>query len=98
MKKMRARTQRLRTAERRLAVARRLIEKLPIFERFRSFEESLVEDAAELGLTVDGMVALSIKLEDTENIRDDATITISSVKGQLDLLDPPGFSQPTRSG
>ena len=82
----------LRIMERRLAVAQRLIEKLDNFQKdFETFKMSLNEDAAELGLSVDDLVAFSIKCKNVENIKDGASTTIASVKEHLDAVDPPGL-------
>lgn len=85
-------TDTLRNAERRHATAKLLIEKLDNFEKdFNVFKASLTEDAAELGLSVDDLVALSIKRSAPDDIRDKASTTISSVNKQLDDVDPPGL-------
>lgn len=82
----------LRIAERRLAVAKRLIEKLDNFQKdFETFKISLNEDASELGLSVDDLAVLSINSKTAENSRDDATATITSVKKELDDANPPGL-------
>ncbi len=82
----------LRITERRLAVAKRLIEKLDNFQKdFETFKISLNEDASELGLSVDDLAVLSMNSKTPENIRDEATTTITSVKKQLDNVNPPGL-------
>lgn len=78
--------------ERRLAVAKRLIEKLENFQKdFEVFKLSLVEDAAELNLKVDDLVTFSIKCKKVENIRDEANATIMKIKKELDNDNPPGL-------
>ena len=75
---------RLRTAERRHAVAKRLIEKLVNFQKdFDVFSASLSEDAKELELDPANLVSLSIKKSDAENIQNEAALAISSAKKQL---------------
>jgi len=78
--------------ERRLAVAKRLIEKLENFQKdFEVFKLSLVEDAAELNLKVDDLVTFSIRCKKVENIRDEANATIVKIKKELDNDNPPGL-------
>ncbi|TLD43037.1 MAG: PHP N-terminal domain protein [Candidatus Jettenia ecosi] len=87
-------TDTLRTAERRHAIAKLLIEKLDNFEKdFNAFKDSLTENAVELSLSVDDLVALSIKRSAPEKIRDEESTTIISVNKQLDDVDPPGLRQ-----
>ena len=83
---------RLRTAERRRAVAKRLIEKLDNFQKdFNVFAASLSEDAEELGLNPADLASLSIRKSDAENILNEAALAISSAKKQLDDTDPLGL-------
>lgn len=82
----------LRTEERRLAVAKRLLEKLDNFQKdFEVFKASLNEDATELGLYVDDLAVLSINKASTENIRDQAAKTILLENKHLDDVDAPGL-------
>ena len=83
---------RLRTAERRHAVAKRLIEKLVNFQKdFDVFSASLSEDAKELELDPANLVSLSIKKSDAENIQNEAELAISSAKKQLNNTHPDGL-------
>ncbi len=82
----------LRSAERRLAVAKRLIEKLDNFQKdFDTFKLSLEPDAKELGLKVDSLVEVSIKKTTVETIRTQAATAISKTTENLDRNDPPGL-------
>lgn len=84
----------LRTMERRHAIAKLLIEKLDNFQKdFDVFKASLLEDVAELGLSVGDLVALSIKPSTPEKIREESSITIAAVNKQLDDIEPPGLWQ-----
>lgn len=83
-----------RVAERRLAVAKRLLEGLDNFQKdFDVFLASLEEDAAELGLTPDQLVSLTITRTKPEEVRDQAAVAIADAKGKLDAADPPGLRQ-----
>ncbi len=82
----------LRAAERRQAVAKRLLEKLDNFKKdFDVFQLSLDEDATELGLEVDNLVSLSINKASAETIRDEALTIITTLNKKLDEDDPPGL-------
>jgi hypothetical protein len=82
----------VRTAERRHAVAKRLLEKLDNLQKdFDVFKASLNEDAGELGLLADDLVALSIKKASAEKIRDEVAMTILNLNMQLNNDDPPGL-------
>lgn len=82
----------LLVAERRMAIAKRLLEKLENFQKdYEVFKESLNDDALELGLTVDDLVSLSIKSASVERIQSEAATTVSTTKKQLDDVDPPGL-------
>jgi ABC-type lipoprotein export system ATPase subunit/predicted metal-dependent phosphoesterase TrpH len=82
----------LRSMERRHAVAKLLVEKLTNFEKdFVVFEESLIEDTTELGISAKDLVSLTISTSVPEKIRDEASITILSLNKQLDYIDPPGL-------
>ena len=82
----------LGAAERRSAVANRLLEKTANFKKeFEVFKASLEEDANELGLTPDDLVSLSINDERTKKISDEATTMITTLNQSLDSDDPPGL-------
>jgi len=82
----------LRTAERRHAVAKRLLEKLDNFEKdFEVFKTSLNEDAIELGLTTDELVVMTITKTKPGKVRDDAAEAITTTKKQLDAAELPGL-------
>ena len=82
----------LRTAERRHAVAKRLLEKLDNFEKdFDVFKTSLNEDAIELGLTTDELVVMTITKTKPAKVRDDSAAAITTTKQQLDAAEPPGL-------
>ena len=79
----------LRVAERRNAVAKRLLEKIDNFQKeFDVFLASLDEDAVELGLKPADLVSLSIKKTNAEKIRDETSSVISTNKKQLDEANP----------
>ena len=79
----------LRTAERRHAVAKRLLEKLDNFEKdFNVFRMSLNEDVTELGLTTDDLVAMTITKAKPAKVREDAAAAITIAKQQLDGAEP----------
>lgn len=79
----------LRVAERRNAVAKRLLEKLNNFQKeFDTFLPSLTEDAEELGLQPAQLVTLTVKKSDAERIRDEAASAIAAAKTQLDEANP----------
>ncbi len=81
-------------AERRCAVAKRLLEKLDNFEKdFEVFKTSLNDDVLELGLTTDKLVVMTITKTEPGKMRDDAEATISRTKLQLDSANPPGLRQ-----
>jgi predicted metal-dependent phosphoesterase TrpH/energy-coupling factor transporter ATP-binding protein EcfA2 len=82
----------LRVAERRNAVAKRLIEKLDNFQKeFEVFKVSLSEDATELGLSPNELVSPTISCNKPETIRDSATKESKTAKDALDRSDPPGL-------
>ena len=82
----------LRAAERRSAVAKRLIEKLENFvKEFDVFKASLTEDVTELGLAPEELVSLTITRSKPESIRDAATTAAKAAKDALDKSDPPGL-------
>jgi ABC-type lipoprotein export system ATPase subunit len=81
----------LRALERRHAVATRLMEKLDNFQKdVAVFKASLDEDATELGLTSDELVAVTISKSKPVKVRNDAEVLIAGAKQQLDATDPPG--------
>lgn len=84
--------QSLATAERRLAVSRRLLERLANFQKeFDTFKESLADDAGELGLTPDSLVVLSINSAQPEFIQNEEAVRIEALSTELESDDPPGL-------
>jgi hypothetical protein len=84
----------LRTAERRNAVAKRLLEKLDNFKKdFDVFVDSLADDSTELGLVPSNLASFSLKKADVEKIRDDSAFAISTAKGQLAQTNPNGIKK-----
>lgn len=82
----------LRVAERRNAVAKRLLETLDNFEKeFDVFKTSLKEDATELGLTPDELVSLTITRNKPQGVRDSAAKDSKAAKDALDRSEPPGL-------
>ncbi|MGH7827883.1 MAG: TrlF family AAA-like ATPase [Candidatus Binatia bacterium] len=82
----------LRAAERRHAVAKRLLEKFENFAKeFDVFKRSLNDDAAELGLVVENLVSLSIDDGSAITIRNDSATNISAINKSLDGDEPPGL-------
>jgi predicted ATPase len=87
-------TERVRAAQRRYAVANRLLEKLTNFQKdFDTFRSSLEGDAAELGLRVDELVALTITNSRATEIRDQSHNEVTSTNASIDTVDPPGLRQ-----
>lgn len=85
-------TETLRVTERRHAVAKRLIEKLNNFSKdVDVFKASLKEDAAELSLSADDLVSLSINRTAAEGIRNDTQKEIGIVRERLERDEPPGL-------
>jgi len=85
-------TETLRVAERRYAVAKRLLEKVNNFTKdFEVFKASLTADAAELTLSADELVTISINRTSAERIRDDTQNEIGAVNERLGSDDPPGL-------
>jgi len=75
----------LRVAERRNAVAKRLLEKIENFQKeFDELLPSLKQDAEELGLQPTQLVSLTVRKVEAERIRDEAVAAIQSAKAQLD--------------
>ncbi len=82
----------LRTEERRLAVVKRLLERLANFQKeFEVFKTSLEEDATEIGLQVNDLVALSINKTSAEAIRSQAEKRLLETRKLLEEVDPPGL-------
>jgi ABC-type lipoprotein export system ATPase subunit len=82
----------LRVAERRNAVAKRLLEKLDNFEKeYEVFKASLTEDATELDLKPDELVSLTITRGKPAGIRDSAATDSKAVKDALDKAEPHGL-------
>lgn len=82
----------LRVAERRAAVAKRLLEKLENFKKdFAVFKTSLAEDAKELGVGVDELIAISVTPSKVEGVRDAAVTAAKTAKNTLEASDPPGL-------
>jgi ABC-type lipoprotein export system ATPase subunit len=82
----------LRVAERRNAVANRLLEKIDNFEKeFDVFKASLKEYAEELGLTPDELVSLTITRNKPQGIRDSAAKASKAAKDALDMSGPHGL-------
>lgn len=82
----------LRSAERRNAVAKRLLEKLGNFEReYATFKATLNEDATELGLKPDELVSLTISRNKPEGIRASAATDLKAAKEALDQDNPFGL-------
>lgn len=78
----------LRAAERRQAVAARLLEKLANFAKeFIVFAESLSLDAAELDLPVSDLVSLKLDTAKPESVRTAAITSITEVRKRLDSRD-----------
>jgi ABC-type lipoprotein export system ATPase subunit len=87
-------TENVRAAQRRHAVANRLLEKLANFQKdFDAFRTSLQEDAAELGLRAEELVALSITNTKPTEVRDQAQHEITSANQSISAVDPPGLRQ-----
>jgi hypothetical protein len=81
-------------AQRRLAIANRVLEKLTNFQKdFDTFRTSLDEDATELGLRSDELVALSLTDSKPTQIRDESQRQIATINEALDTVDPPGLRQ-----
>lgn len=86
--------QSLAAAERRLAVSRRLLERLANFQKeFDTFIESVAEDAAELGLTADSLAVLSINNAQPESIQNEEAARIDALNTELDKDEPPGLKK-----
>ena len=84
--------ERLRVAERRYAVAKRLIERLANFQdEFDVFREALAEDAMELGLRAEDLVSFTIEIAEPQRIRDAEVMIIETTQKNLDAEEPPGL-------
>lgn len=85
-------TEKARAAQRRQAVANRLLEKLTNFQKdFDTFKTSIVGDATELGLRPEELVALTITSTKPTEILHQAQAEIASANQSLDSTDPPGL-------
>lgn len=79
-------TEKLRVAERRFAVAKRLSEKLLNFEKeFSTFRDSLISDTEELGLQSSDLAQISINRTVVDTICTEAKETITA---STQVLDP----------
>ncbi len=85
-------SQELARAERRLAVATRLLDRLDNFRKdFEAFTISLRQDATELGLAVEELVVTTIRKTAPENALAEAGQAISKTVELLDGAEPPGL-------
>jgi len=85
-------TDKQRAAERRAAVAKRLLEKLGNFEKeFQVFVGSLNADVTELGLKTANLASLTINRTPAESIRDEAAAAVTAAKLLLDAANPDGL-------
>jgi ABC-type lipoprotein export system ATPase subunit len=85
-------TETLRLAERRQAVANRLLEKLANFEKeFVTFTSSLTVDATELGFQPDELVTLTIMRTKPESARHSAANVAAVTSVKLNSTEPPGL-------
>jgi ABC-type lipoprotein export system ATPase subunit len=85
-------TSTLSGAERRLVIARRILEKLDNFRKdYEVFSQSLQGDVAELGLAVTDLVSLTIDSSKPSRFRDELTARIREVTGELESREPPGL-------
>lgn len=85
-------TEYYRKAERRSAFAKKLLERMENFEKeFDVFKTSLKEDAAELGISPDELVSLTIARFKPESIRDSALNESKAAKDALEMNEPPGL-------
>lgn len=76
---------RLKVAERRQAVAKKLREKLSNFKKeFKTFQETLKEEAAELGVNYEELATLAINAESVERILVTATVEADQSKDLVD--------------
>jgi predicted metal-dependent phosphoesterase TrpH/energy-coupling factor transporter ATP-binding protein EcfA2 len=86
--------EKLGAAQRRHAVANRVLEKLANFQKdFDTFRTSLEEDATELGLRAVELVTLTISNTRPTQIRDQSQNEIAGTNEALDAVDPPGLRQ-----
>jgi len=84
--------QRLKTSERRQAVAKKLLEKIANFQKdFSSFKESLKEEAGELGVDCEGLVSLTISSGDVEKVLAAATAEADQARTLIDEDNPDGL-------
>lgn len=81
-----------RVAERKQAVANRLLEKIGNFEKeYEVFSASLTDDATELGLKSAELVSVSANKAGVQKIRADASAAVASSKTLLDEANPKGL-------
>ena len=70
--------------ERKLAVAKRLLEKIDNFKKeHNTFEESIHADVTELGLENETLVFIAVDVESIEGIRDQATESLAGLRETL---------------
>ena len=82
----------LRLEERQLAVMNHLLEKIQYFKKdFDTFKASLLEDAREIGITVDNLVTFATNLDQLKLMKETSTQKINGIKIELDSLEPPGL-------
>lgn len=82
----------LRAAERRHAVADKLLEKLVNFQKdFDVVKSSVDEYATELGLTTSDLISMMISVTKPTTIRDEAATTAIAAKQKIDVAEPPGL-------
>lgn len=87
-----AATEKVRSAQRRHAVANRLLEKLANFQKdFDAFRTSLEKDATELELSVDELVSLTIANSKPTGIWNQTHTEIADTNSALDAVEPPGL-------
>jgi len=81
-----------RVAERRNAVAHRLLERIGNFEKeFQVFIASLSEDATELGLKPNDLASITVHKASVEKIRDDTAGVVAAAKKLLEEANPQGL-------
>jgi ABC-type lipoprotein export system ATPase subunit len=84
----------LRGAERRRAVAVRLLEKLTNFQKeFSTFVPTLSADVIELELDAVTLVSLTLNREPVEGVRDAASKVVEAQKSALSSGTPPGLRE-----
>jgi ABC-type lipoprotein export system ATPase subunit len=84
--------EKLKLAERRLAVGKRLLEKIDNFNKeYKVFLKSLVDDATELGLDSTKLLSVAIEKTAIEKIVADATAVITACGNELDKTNEKGL-------